>query len=130
MNKISVMGRLTSDPRVKYTAGDTPKAFAAFSVAVPKKYAKNEADFFDFVSFGKVAEFVEKYFKKGSMIIVHGRLENNNYTDKEGRKVKSNHIVAEEVEFGESKREAEKKEEPEEFVHVPENISDSGLPFN
>lgn len=130
MNKVIMIGRLTGDPVVKYSAGDTPMAFATFSIAVPKEFKKGEADFFNCTAFGKQAEIIEKYFKKGSRIALVGRVENNDYTNRDGQKVHATRIAVKEIEFVDTKNDSAKKEEPEEFVHVPESISDSGLPFN
>lgn len=106
MNKVILMGNLTRDPEVSYTK-ESNKAIARFSIAVGKRYKRDgepEADFFDCTAWGKTAEFVEKYFHKGSRMVLCGRLENNNYTNKNGEKVYSIRIQVEEVEFGEKKQ--------------------------
>lgn len=106
MNKVILMGNLTRDPEVSYTK-ESNTAIARFSIAVSRKYKRDgdpEADFFDCTAWGKTAEFVEKYFHKGSRMILAGRLENNNYTNKNGEKVYSIRIQVEEVEFGERKQ--------------------------
>ena len=100
MNKIILMGRLTREPEM---FGQKTKV-ARFTLAVDRNYGENETDFFNCVSFGKQAEFVEKYLKKGTKILLTGRLQNNTYEDKQGQKVTATQIISEEVEFCESKK--------------------------
>ena len=111
MNKVILMGRLTRDPEVRYTttqSGDQT-CVARYSLAVDRKFARKNsgedttADFFNCTSFGKQGEFVEKYLKQGTKVVVVGRIENDNYTNKNGEKVYSVRIVVEEIEFAESK---------------------------
>ena len=108
MNKIILMGRLTRDPEVRYSqSGETQNTVAKFSLAVGRKIKREgepEADFFNCVTFGKQAEFVERYLKQGSKVLVTGRVSNDNYTNKEGNKVYSVQITLEEIEFAESKQ--------------------------
>ena len=100
MNKVILMGRLTRDVEM---FGQKSKV-ARFTLAVDRTYGEDETDFFNCVSFGKQAEFVEKYLKKGSKVLMSGRVQNDNYTNKEGQKVYSVQIITEEVEFCESKK--------------------------
>ena len=100
MNKVILMGRLTRDSEV---FGQKSKV-ARFCLAVDRNYGEDETDFFNCVSFGKQAEFVEKYLKKGTKILLSGRLQNNTYEDKQGNKVTSTQIITEEIEFAESKK--------------------------
>lgn len=107
MNKVSIVGRLARDPEVRRTQGENANAVARFSVAVSRRF-KNaegnyEADFINCVAFGKTAEFIEKYFKKGMMIGITGRIQTGNYTNKDGQKVYTTDVVIEETEFVESK---------------------------
>ena len=106
LNVITVMGRLTRDPELRRT--NSGKPVAGFTVAVDRDYApegqEKETDFIDCVAWNGTAEFVDKYFKKGSMIVVHGRLQIRNWTDKEGNKRKTAEILASNVYFGESKK--------------------------
>lgn len=106
MNKAIMSGRLTKDPEIRYAQGkEGNMAIAHFSIAVERRFKRQgdpEADFFEVTSFGKQAEFIEKYFKKGNKIIVEGRFQNDNYTNKEGLKVYRTVIIAEALEFGES----------------------------
>ena len=120
------MGRLTKDPEIRVT--EAGKSVARYSLAVDRRYKEGEvtADFFNCVSFGKQAEFVEKYLKKGTKILLMGRVENDSYTNKEGQKVNTTKIIAEEVEFAESKRETSETPNPAPEMYVPDDIT---LPF-
>lgn len=138
MNKVILMGRIVKDPDIRYSTGGNAMCIASMRLAVDKYKKEDGADFFNLKAFGKRAEFCEKYLKTGTKVIASGRLENNNYTNKEGRKVYDVQIVVEEIEFAESKKqsepEAEKGEEvapavPDGFVHVPDEVADSNLPF-
>lgn len=100
MNKVILMGRLTRDAEM---FGQKSKV-ARFCLAVDRNYGEDETDFFNCVSFGKQAEFVEKYLKKGTKILLSGRLQNNSYEDKQGNKVIATQIITEEIEFCESKK--------------------------
>jgi single-strand DNA-binding protein len=137
MNKVILMGRLTRDPEVRYTQTNT--VVGKFSVAVTKRFKKqgeSEADFFECVTFGKQAEFVEKYLKKGVKILLVGSVENNNYTNKEGVKVYGTVINANEIEFAESKGSADSEEstgtKPDKkddgFMNIPTGLEEE-LPF-
>ena len=109
MNKVILMGRLTRDPDVKYTAGDNPMAIARYTLAVDRRFKReNEAtaDFISCVAFGKAAEFSEKYFRQGIRIVVSGRIQTGSYTNREGNKVYTTDVVVEEQEFAESKNNA------------------------
>ena len=92
MNKIILMGNLTRDPEIRYTQGENALAVARFSLAINRRFAKQgdtEVDYFNCTAFGKQAEFIEKYFRKGSRMLVSGRVQNDNYTNKNGEKVYS-----------------------------------------
>ena len=104
MNKVILMGRLTRDPEV--SSSTTGTTFARYSIAVDRKFKRDgepDADFFNCTSFGKQAEFVERYLKKGTKVVVSGRIQNDNYTNKEGQKVYGVRIMVEDIEFAESK---------------------------
>lgn len=106
MNKIILMGRLTRDPEIRYSQGDNQLAIGRFSLAVDRRFKRQgdaDADFFNCTAFGRQAEFVEKYLKQGTKILLTGRVQNDNYTNKNGEKVYSVQIIAEEIEFAESK---------------------------
>ena len=110
LNHIVIMGRLTRDPEIRRTG--TGIAVASFSVAVDRDFGgrdggERETDFIDCVAWRQTGEFVSKYFTKGSMIVVSGRLQIRGWTDKDGNKRRSAEVVADNVYFGESKRSAE-----------------------
>ncbi len=107
LNHITLMGRLTRDPELRSTTSGTP--VASFSLAVDRDFASRDSgerqtDFIDIVAWRQTGEFVSKYFQKGSMAIVAGRLQIRDWTDKDGNKRRSAEVVAENVYFGESKR--------------------------
>ena len=109
MNKLILMGNLTRDPEVRYSQGSN-MAIARFSVAVNRRFVRDgdpDSDFFNCTAFGKQAEFVEKYFHKGSRMLLTGRIQNDNYTNKNGEKVYSVQVIAEEIEFAERKSAAD-----------------------
>lgn len=109
MNKVILMGRLTRDPDVKYTAGDNPMAIARYTLAVDRRFKReNEAtaDFISCIAFGKAAEFAEKYFRQGIRIVVSGRIQTGSYTNRDGNKVYTTDVVVEEQEFAENKNNA------------------------
>nr|DAQ01152.1 MAG TPA: Single strand binding protein [Caudoviricetes sp.] len=106
MNKIILCGRLTKDPEVRYSQGATPTAVARLSLAVNRKWKREgepDADFFNCTAFKGQAEFIEKYLIKGSKVLISGRVQNDNYTNKDGQKVYAVNIMIEEIEFAESK---------------------------
>ena len=106
MNKVILMGRLTRDPEVRYSQGASQTAVARFSVAVDRRFKREgepDADFFNCTAFGKQAEFVERYLHKGIKILLSGRVQNDNYTNKDGQMVYSVRVIVEEIEFAESK---------------------------
>lgn len=131
MNKVILMGRLTADigeNDVKYTAGDSPMCIVSFRLAVDKGFKnKNNpdaptADFFRITAFGKTGELAKNYLHKGSKIVVEGRIENNNFTDANGNKVYRDQIIAERIEFAESKKAAE-----ENGVNTGSNFVNQGV---
>lgn len=106
MNKVILMGRLTRDPEVRYSQGANPTAIARYSLAVDRRFKREnepEVDYINCVVFGKAAEFAEKYFRQGTKVVVSGRIQTGSYTNKEGVKVYTTDIVIEEQEFAESK---------------------------
>lgn len=106
LNHITIMGRLTRDPELRRTGSGI--AVTSFTVAVDRDYGKDggekETDFIDCVAWRSTGEFVGKYFGKGSMAVVSGRLQIRNWTDKDGNKRRSAEVVADNVYFGEAKR--------------------------
>ena len=109
MNKAILMGRLTRDPEIRYTQGDNPMCIARYTLAVDRRFSRtagndgNNADFIPCVCFGKTAEFVEKYLKKGTKMAVTGRIQTGSYTNRDGVKVYTTEVVVEDQEFAESK---------------------------
>lgn len=106
MNKVILMGRLTRDPEVRYSQGASQTVVARFSVAVDRRFKREgepDADFFNCTCFNKQAEFVERYLHKGTKVVLCGRVQNDNYTNKDGQMVYSVRIMVDEIEFAESK---------------------------
>lgn len=129
LNQIVLQGRLTSTPDLRMT--QTQKAVVNFTLAVDRDYTaageQKQTDFIDCVSFGSTADFIHKWFYKGAMVLVSGRLQIRDWTDKDGNKRRSAEVMTDSVYFGESK----KKEEPKpagRFVEV-DNEEDPQLPF-
>ena len=144
MNKVIMMGRLTRDPEIRYGQGANGTVVGRFSIAVDRRFKREgepDADFFDCTTFGKQAEFVEKYLKKGTKIVLEGSVQNNNYTNKDGQKVYGTRIVVDSVEFAESKAASQgapkqaapkqpgQKPDKDGFMNIPDGI-DEELPFN
>lgn len=137
MNKAIIMGRLTRDPETRYSQGqDQNLCIARYTLAVdrrgPKKENEQNADFINVVAFGKAGEFTEKYLHKGTKIIVSGRIQTGSYTNKDGQKVYTTEIVAEDQEFAESKKDGEQtgnQGSSDGFVNIPDGIEED-LPFS
>lgn len=109
MNSVKLSGRLTRDPELKQTPSGVP--VASFALAVDRKFNRDEADFIPITAWRKTAEFVAKYFRKGQRVIIsEGRIRVTPYTDRDGNKRTRFEVVADEVEFGESKRAPEDQE--------------------
>ena len=130
LNKCFLLGRLTKDPEIRRTNGGA--AVTSFTLAVDRDFKSNgekETDFIDVVAWRNTAEFVSKYFSKGRMAIVEGRLQIRDWTDKNGNKRRTAEVVADNVYFGDSKR--ENREVPEykqaDFAEISEE--DGELPF-
>ena len=107
LNHITIMGRLTRDPELRYTQSQTP--VASFTLAVDRDFGnrdggEKQTDFIDCVAWSSTAEFVSKYFQKGSMAVVSGRLQIRDWTDREGGKRRSAEVVVDNIYFGESRR--------------------------
>ncbi len=109
MNKVILMGRLTRDPELRYSQSATPLAVCRYGLAVRRQFARQgetDVDFFNIVAFGKQGEFAEKYFRKGQMVAISGRIQVNNWEDQQKVKHTSYDIVVEEQHFAESKASA------------------------
>lgn len=150
MNKAILVGRFTRDPEVRYTQGADSTAVARFTLAVDRRFSRKNADsdeqnadFIRCVAFGKTAEFAEKYLHQGTKVILEGRIQTGSYTNKDGQKVYTTDVVAENLEFAESKNAsggsgtsapAAKPSAPAQnndgFMNIPDGVEDEGLPFN
>ena len=112
MNKVILCGRLTRDPEVRYSQGAEPMAIARYTLAVDRRRGRSNdpneqsADFISIVAFGKAGEFAEKYLKKGTKMLITGRIQTGSYTNKDGVKVYTTEVVVEDQEFAESKNNA------------------------
>ena len=140
MNKVIIMGRLTRDPEVRYSQGAQSTSVARYTLAVDRKFKKDNeaaADFISCVAFGKSADFAEKWFRKGTKAVIVGRIQTGSYTNKDGQKVYTTDVVVEEQEFAESKAGNNSTPQPEPtpsyvgdgFMNIPDGI-DEELPFN
>lgn len=140
MNKVIFMGRITRDPEVRYSNGANGQmAIANFSLAVDSGFGQNKkTNFFNMVAFGKVAETVEKYLKKGTKILAECEASQNQYTKQDGTKVNTVQFIMREFEFAESKNANQQSANTQEppvamtdsdgFMDIPDNI-DEELPF-
>ena len=141
------MGRLTRDPDIRYSQGENAMAIARYTLAVDRRGRKDgsseqTADFISCVSFGKIAEFAERYLHQGTKIVAEGRIQTGSYTNKDGQKVYTTDVVVENCEFAESKNSASdagnyssSRPEPtsaagDGFMNIPDGVEDEGLPFN
>ena len=150
MNKVILMGRLAREPEVRYSQGTEPLAIARYTLAVNRRFKRQgdqDADFINCVAFGKAGEFAEKYFKKGHLVSIIGRLQVRSW-DKDGERRWSTDVIVEEQYFAESKAAAEQSRpvaaqskpaaqtgkqmglaEQEGFYPIEETIEDDDLPF-
>ena len=154
MNKVILVGRLTRDPNVSYSAGNEPMCIARYTLAVDRRARRDSqngdqptADFISIVAFGRDGEFAEKYLRKGSRILVEGRIQTGSYTNKEGQKVYTTDVVVERHEFVDSKNSSQgsgsgdsfapassgpapsQADAGDGFMNIPDGI-DEELPFN
>ena len=156
MNKVILMGRLTRDPDIRYSAGENSQAVARYTLAVDRRFRRdsdngnNNADFIGCVAFGRQAEFAEKYLHQGTKIAITGRIQTGSYTNRDGQRVYTTDVVVEEQEFAESRAAAAEHgasvqpspqasaprpsapaaEAPADgFMNIPDGI-DEELPFN
>lgn len=150
MNKVVLMGRLTRDPEVRYSAGENATAVGNYTLAVDRRFKRDgepSADFIRCVCFGRNAEFAEKYLRQGTKIVISGRIQTGSYTNRDGQKVYTTDIVIEEQEFAESKAASQNSSGTnvshhdsvpqsaygpvgtDGFMNIPDGI-DEELPFN
>ena len=124
MNKVILIGRLTKDPEIRYT--QTSKAVANFTIAVSRRFKKDEADFINCVAWEKTAEFISKYFSKGGMIAVVGSIQTRTWEDSEGKKRYITEVIADEAYFAGSKSKTETDKATDTW---PPDYGDDDLPF-
>lgn len=142
MNKVILIGRLTRNPDVRYKNGKEPMAVARFTLAVNRRYHREgeeqQADFISCVSFGKPAEFIERYCHQGTKIVVEGRIQTGSYTNRDGIKIYTTDVVVENAEFAENRRfsgnqknsgRPEPDTDEDGFMNIPEDFDDMDLPF-
>lgn len=146
MNKVILLGRLVREPETRYGGANDSMAVCRYTLAVDKKfkkYGEATADFINCISFGKIAEFAEKYFTKGLRVAVSGRIQTGSYTNRDGQKIYTTDVVVEEHEIAQSRSEASNQQEsnmqPEispygedkdnGFMNIPDGIDDE-LPFS
>lgn len=148
MNHVTLIGRLTRDPEIRYTQTAQPLCIARYSLAVDRRKTNpdgtRETDFISCIAFGKSGEFAERYLHKGTKIAVAGRIQTGSYTNNEGQKVYTTDVVVEEQEFAESangNQNGSKYEQNapipqqspelnEGFMAIPDNADADGLPWN
>ena len=151
MNKVILMGRLTRDPEVRYSQAAEPLAIARYTLAVDRRFQRRDnsgneqtADFINCVAFGRTTEFLERFGRKGTKFVLEGRIQTGSYTNKDGQRVYTTDVVAENVEFAESKnasgggdnsgftpsdRPSPSSAAGDGFMNIPDGI-DEELPFN
>ena len=157
MNKVILCGRLTKDPDVRYTQGERQMAIARYTLAVDRRNRRQggdgqqeqTADFIQCVAFDRAAEFVEKYLKQGTKMLVTGHIQTGSYTNKDGQRVFTTEVIVEDQEFAESKNAssnggstfsgnfqqneshgAPMQDAGDGFMNIPDGVEDEGLPFN
>lgn len=133
MNQVIFMGRIATDPIIRRTTGENSRAVASFAIAVPRAYKREngpEADFFYCTAWGKLAEHIEKYWRKGMKALITGSIEIEQYTDREGQKKTSTKVIVDSIEFCEKKQEQEEQKADENgFMTIPDSIDSESLPF-
>lgn len=133
-NIVILMGRLTKDPDIR--RGEGTSLVARYTLAVDRRFAnkdgQRETDFISCVAFGKAAEFAEKYMKKGTKMLITGRIQTGSYTNKDGQKIYTTDVIAEDQEFAESKGSSTSNAEPsgadDDFMNIPDSVKDD-MPF-
>ena len=131
MNKVVLVGRLTRDPEVRYSQGDSATAVARYTVAVDRRFKRDNeptADFIPCVVFGRSAEFAEKYFRQGMLVSVSGRIQTGSYTNKDGVRVYTTEVIVEEQEFAESRAESEANRGSFQYNNAPASQAPASAP--
>lgn len=138
MNHVTIIGRITKDPEIRYSNGAEPIAFGSYTIAVDRPVAKGKdaiTDFINVKAVGKTAEFAEKYLRKGMKIAIEGRIQVDNYKDKDGNNRSTTYVQVSSHEFCESKQTNEAPvpqrttSSADGFMNIPDGI-DEELPFN
>ena len=138
MNKVILMGRLTRDPEVRYSQGERSMAIAKYTLAIDQRKTQQNsdpgADFINCVAFDRAGEFAEKYFRQGLRVLISGHLQTGSYTNKDGQKVYTTDVIVESQEFADSRRDGSgagsRGSKDDDFMNIPDNVEDEGLPFN
>lgn len=138
MNKVILMGRLTRDPEVRYSQGERSMAIAKYMLAIDRRKTQQNsnpgADFINCVAFDRAGEFAEKYFRQGLRVLISGHLQTGSYTNKDGQKVYTTDVIVESQEFADSRRDGSgagsRGSKDDDFMNIPDNVEDGGLPFN
>lgn len=138
MNKVILMGRLTRDPEVRYSQGERSMAIARYTLAIDRRKTQQNsdprADFINCVAFDRAGEFAEKYFRQGLRVLISGHLQTGSYTNKDGQKVYTTEVIVESQEFADSRRDGSgagsRGSKDDDFMNIPDNVEDEGLPFN
>ena len=138
MNKVILMGRLTRDPEVRYSQGERSMAIAKYTLAIDRRQTQQNsdpgADFINCVAFDRAGEFAEKYFRQGLRVLISGHLQTGSYTNKDGQKVYTTDVIVESQEFADSRRDGSgagsRGSKDDDFMNIPDNVEDEGLPFN
>lgn len=158
MNKVILMGRLTRDPDVRVSNGENQTSIARYTLAVDRRMARRDAnngeqtaDFISCVAFGRAAEFAERYLKKGTKVVVSGRIQTGSYQNRDGQTVYTTDVIVEDQEFAESKNASTASsysggsqgdgtysrptapstgKDTAGFMNIPDSVDDEGLPFN
>ena len=152
MNKAILLGRIVREPEIRYTQGDKPMCIARYTLAVDRRFKRQgeaTADFIPCVCFGKTAEFIEKYGKKGTKLAISGRITTGSYTNRDGQKVYTTEVTVEEQDFAESKATAPQNAEQttqktstqqtapnaqtgagiDNYMNIPDGIDSDDMPF-
>lgn len=138
MNKVILMGRLTRDPEVRYSQGERSMAIAKYTLAIDRRKTQQNSDP------GAVSltvwrltapeNFAEKYFRQGLRVLISGHLQTGSYTNKDGQKVYTTDVIVESQEFADSRRDGSgagsRGSKDDDFMNIPDNVEDEGLPFN
>lgn len=138
MNKVILMGRLARDPEVRYSQGERSMAIARYTLAIDRRKTQQNtdpgADFINCVAFDRAGEFAEKYFRRGLRVLISGHLQTGSYTNKDGQKVYTTDVIVESQEFADGRRDGSgagsRGSKDDDFMNIPDNVEDEGLPFN